>query len=202
MTTRSPSNLGNLELIKRVLGNNWLELTLKRLVIDEVSDTSCSVSVEIADQSGAQQRVEGKGQGMVDAMFHALLDRYAQEYQSLRSIELANFRVEGRMDTKRAKSGVDALATVTVEVRNFEGQLFSFSQEGRSIVSASAGVVLTIVQYFVNAERAFITLYKSRKDAQERHRDDLVARYTHEMAEVVKSTSYTEVIESIKKELE
>jgi hypothetical protein len=59
-----------------------------------------------------------------------------------------------------------------------------------------------VVEYFVNAERAFMTLYRSRKDAQERHRSDLVARYTHEMAEVVKSTSYAEVIENIKKELD
>jgi hypothetical protein len=201
VTTRPQTNLENLNLLKRVLGNNYLELSLKRLVLEEDSDTSCSVVVETADTNGIHQRVEGRGRGMVDALFRALLERYAQEYQSLKSIELANFRVEGRMDTKQEKSGVDALATVMVEVRNSEGKLFSFSNESRSIASSSAQAVLAIVQYFVNAERAFITLYKSRRDAQERHRDDLVARYTQEMAEVVKSTSYAEVIESIKKEL-
>jgi hypothetical protein len=57
------------------------------------------------------------------------------------------------------------------------------------------------VEYFVNAERAFIMLYKSRQDAKERARDDLVTRYTRELAEVVKSTSYSEVVENIKKDL-
>lgn len=198
MTTRPQSNLA---LIKRVLANNSLELSLKRLSLDEDSDASCSVVVETVDTNGAQQRVEGRGQGLVNAIFNALLERYAQEYQSLKSIELANFWVEGRMDTKQEKSGVDAVATVRIDVRNSEGNLFSFSDESRSIASSSARAVLAIVEYFVNAERAFITLYKSRKDAQDRHRDDLVARYTQEMAEVVKSTSYAEVIESIKKEL-
>ena len=42
-------------------------------------------------------------------------------------------------------------------------------------------------------------LVKSLQDAHERNRHDLVARYTGELGEVVKSTSYTEVIESIKK---
>lgn len=191
----------NVDLIKRILGDGYHELHLERLTIDEAAEASCSVVVEARDTHAGKYRVEGKGRGMVDAIFHAMLDRYAQEYQSLKSIELANFRVDARLDTKEQKSGVDAVASVLVEVRNSEGKLFSFMDESRSIATSSARAVLAVVEYFVNAERAFITLYKSRKDAQDRHRDDLVARYTHEMAEVVKSTSYAEIIESIKKEL-
>lgn len=198
MTKRSPENL---DLIRRVLGDGYHELTLERLVIDEAPEASCSVVVEAVDTHAGKYRVEGKGRGMVDAIFHAMLDRYAQEYQSLKSIELSNFKVEARLDTKEQKSGVDAVASVLVEVRNSEGKLFSFTDESRSIATSSARAVLAVVEYFVNAERAFITLYKSRTDAQDRHRDDLVARYTHEMSEVVKSTSYAEVIESIKREL-
>ena len=191
----------NLELIRRVLGDGYHELELERLVLDEAAEASCSVVVEAKDTHAGRYRVEGTGRGLVDAIFHAMLERYAQEYQSLKSIELANFKVEARLDTKEQKSGADAVASVLVEVRNSEGKLFSFMDESRSIATSSARAVLAVVEYFVNAERAFITLYKSRKDAQDRHRDDLVARYTHEMSEVVKSTSYTEIIESIKREL-
>ena len=197
VTKRPPENL---DLIQRVLGDSYHKLVLDRLIIDE-AEASCSVVVEATDTHAGKYRAEGKGRGMVDAIFHAMLDRYAQEYQSLKSIELANFKVEARLDTKEQKSGVDAVASVLIEVRNSEGKLFSFSDESRSVATSSARAVLAIVEYFVNAERAFITLYKSRKDAQDRHRDDLVARYTHEMSEVVKSTSYAEIIESIKKEL-
>jgi LeuA allosteric (dimerisation) domain len=190
----------NLELIQRVLGDSYDKLVLERLILDE-AEAFCSVVVEATDTHAGKYRVEGKGRGMVDAIFCAMLDRYAQEYQSLKSIELANFKVEARLDTKEQKSGVDAVASVLIEVRNSEGKLFSFSDESRSVATSSARAVLAVVEYFVNAERAFITLYKSRKDAQDRHRDDLIARYTHEMAEVVKSTSYAEIIENIKKEL-
>ena len=41
----------------------------------------------------------------------------------------------------------------------------------------------------------------ARRDALARGREDLVARYTAEMAEVVESTSYAEVIENIRKEI-
>ena len=39
------------------------------------------------------------------------------------------------------------------------------------------------------------------RHALARGRSDLVARYTGELAEVVKSTSYAEVIENLRKEL-
>lgn len=202
MTKRPQSNL---ELIRRVLGDDYLELELTHLHVDENDtneDTVCQAEVETVDTHGREQKVTGKGKGLVDAIFNGLLGRYAIEYQSLKTVELVDFRVDGHMGTKKAKTGGDAMATVTVEVRNSEGKLFTFSDESRSIIGSSARAVLAIAEYFINAERAFITLYKSRKDAQERNRPDLLARYTHEMAEVVKSTSYAQIIENIRKEID
>jgi hypothetical protein len=137
----------------------------------------------------------------VDATFNALLDRYGVEYQSIKSIEVVAFNVEARLDTKTDKVGVDSMGCVTLGVHNSEGKLFEFTDESRSISRSSARAVLAAVEYFVNAERAFITLHRARMDAKERRRDDLIVRYTRELAEVVKSTSYTEVIENMKKDL-
>ena len=102
---------------------------------------------------------------------------------------------------KNKKVGVDSMGRVTLGVLNSEGKLFEFHDESRSISRSSARAVLAAVEYFVNAERAFITLHRARMDAKERRRDDLITRYTRELAEVVKSTSFTEVIESMKKDL-
>lgn len=192
----------NLELIRRVLGSEFLELQLDKLVLEESLDDHIStVRLQLADPQGQAQMVEGKGVGVIDALFAALLERYAVEYRSLESIELASFSVGARLDTKKGKAGVDAVGEVTLEVRNSEGNLFAFSDASRSITSSAARAVVAAVEYFINAERAFITLYRSRQDAKDRNRDDLVSRYTRELAEVVKSTSYTEVIENMKKEL-
>jgi hypothetical protein len=192
----------NVELIRRVLGNDYLELKMQRFVLEEDGETATSKArIECLDNSGTLQVVEGEGCGMVDAIFTGLLGRYAVEYQSLESIELASFKVLARLDTKQDHSGVDALGLVTVEVRNSEEHLFSFSDESRSIAMSTARSLLAVVEYFVNSERAFITLFKSLKDAQQRNRSDLVTRYTRELAEVVKSTSYAEVLEKMKREL-
>ena len=186
-------------LIRRVLGSNFLELKLARLAFEEADHTTtCKVSVIEGETTF---EVEGKGVGVVDAIYNGLLDRYAREYQSLKTIQLSEFRVAADIETKKAQAGVDAVARVTLDVTNSEGRHFTFSDASRSVTSSAARVVLAMVQYFVNAERAFVMLHNARRDALARGREDLVSRYTAEMAEVVESTSYAEVIANIKKEL-
>jgi len=194
---------GNLELIRRVLGENYLELGIQRMILEEAFESGRSkVKLVTKDTfQGAEVMVEGDGVGVVDAIWLGLLQRYATEYQSLKSLELANFTVQARLDTKKHRDGTDAVGEVSLDVRNSEGTLFSFSDASRSITKSAACAVLAAVEYFVNAERAFVTLYRSRQDARERQRDDLVTRYTQELAEVVKSTSYSTVVENIKKDL-
>jgi hypothetical protein len=198
VTKRPP---GNLDLIRRVLGNDYLNLEVTHLILEEDSATGhARVKVETA-QNGLTLVVEGEGVGLVDALVAGLFKRYEIEYQSLKSIELASFHVHARLETKKRRAGADSVGEVTLEVRNSEGKLFAFSDSSRSIAMSSARAVIAAVEYFVNAERAFITLHKARKDALDRGRSDLVARFTAELAEVVESTSYAEVIETIKREL-
>lgn len=188
------------QLIRRVLGANYLELGLLRLVVEEVPEQQVSVRLSIGER-GTPIDVEGTGVGLVDAVYAALLNRYGREYQSLLSITVVQFSVEAELATKNGRSGVDAVARVEIDVVNSEGRRFAFLDSSRSMTTSAARAVLSMVQYFVNAERAFITLDRARRDAAERGREDLVSRYTAEMAEVVESTSYAEVIEAIRKRL-
>jgi hypothetical protein len=195
------STLEHEPLIKRVLGSNYLQLSFIKLSIDE-DPTTAGAMVKLTVGEGDQPiEVEGKGVGVVDAFFAALLGRYAREYQSLKSIELANFSVVVDIETKKEHAGVDAVGRGMLEVTNSEGRHFTFSDASRSVTTSIARAVLAVVQYFVNAERAFMTLHNARRDALARGREDLVARYTAEMAEVVEATSYAEVIANIRKEL-
>ncbi|MBA3453349.1 MAG: hypothetical protein H0T42_09685 [Deltaproteobacteria bacterium] len=186
-------------LIRKVLGANFLELKLSRLACEEADHTTiCKVHLVEGEQP---VEVEGKGVGVVDAIFNGLLDRYAREYQSLKTIALIGFHVAADMETKKAQAGVDAVGRVTLEITNSEGRHFTFSDKSRSVTISIARAVIANVQYFINAERAFLTLYNARRDALARGREDLVSRYTAELAQVVESTSYAEVIENIRKEL-
>ena len=187
-------------LIRKVLGTNYLELKLKQLAFEEADyTTTCKLSV--IENGDAAFDVEGKGVGVTDAIFHCMLDRYAREYQSLKSLRLSGFHVGADLETKKAEVGVDAIGRVTLDITNSEGRRFTFSDASRSVTISIARAVLKVTQYFVNAERAFLTLHNARRDAMARNREDLVARYTAEMALVVESTSFAEVIANIRKEL-
>jgi hypothetical protein len=186
-------------LIRRVLGSNVIELKLHRLGTEEL-DGGSVVKLELFEGEH-EVEVEGRGVGIVEALYNALLERYAREYQSLKTIQLIGFQVAADIGTKTGQAGVDAVAQVTLDVTNSEGREFSFSDASRSVTASTARAVLAMVQYFVNAERAFLTLYNARRDALARGREDLVSRYTAEMSAVVESTSYAEVIANIRKEL-
>lgn len=189
------------ELIRRVLGANYLELALVRLVVDEDPDGQTTATAKVTER-GQQIEVTGKGVGVVDALYAGLLGRYAIEYQSLQSIRMAGFQVSADIAaTRAAPAGADALGTVTIDVLNSEGKRFTFSDTSRSVTASIGRAVVAVVAYFINAERAFITLWGARQDALDRGRIDLVQRYTAELAEVVESTSYADVIESKKRTL-
>lgn len=190
----------NLELIRRILGSSYLELRLTKLGTEEVPELAAKVTVDMTE-NGTAATLECEGVGPIDALWGALVGRYAREYQSLKSIELAGFTVSATIGSKRRKAGLDALGRVEVAVNNSEGKRFTFTDESRSVTVSAAHAVIAVAEYFVNAERAFVTVFNARKDALARGRSDLVARYTAELSEVVKSTSYAEVIEALRKEL-
>jgi hypothetical protein len=125
---------------------------------------------------------------------------YAREFRSLETIQFTGFAVRARMDTTRAGTGSDAVGVVSLTVRNSEGNLFEFERQGRSLVATAVSVVVEALEHFVNAERAFISVYKALQDARERGRSDLVQTYTAQLTELVRTTSYTQVIERIKAE--
>ncbi len=187
-------------LIRKVLGSSFLELKLDKLVVEELPDSGSTAKLVVLE-GDVRHEAEGKGVGVVDAMYAALLGRYAREYQSLTTLRLTGFHVAADIGTKKASAGVDAVGKVTLDVSNSEGKHFTFTDASRSVTASTAKVVIAMVQYFVNAERAFVMLHNARRDALARGREDLVSRYTAEMAEVVESTSYAEVIANIKKEM-
>jgi hypothetical protein len=188
-------------LIRRVLDGNYLPLVLLHLTIDEdPGATASSVNVKVKEGE-ATVDVEGTGVGVVDALYNGLLARYGHEYQSLKTIQIVGFHLAADMGSKKRHDGVDAVGKVTLDVTNSEGRHFAFTDASRSVTTSSARAVLACVEYFVNAERAFLTLYNARRDAAARGREDLVSRYTAELAEVVEATSYAEVIANLRKQL-
>lgn len=192
-----------IKLMGEVLDGTELKLKVDSYKLEENLETGdVFVRCEVHDEkSGEKQVIEGRGVGMVDATFAGFVARYADQFPSLKSIRFADFSINAKIETGQNKARSDAPALVTLRVINSEGREFAFENASRSITRSSIAVVLDTVAFFVNSERAFVQVYRALQHAKKSNRADSVARYTAQLATLVEATSYSDVIEQIRKEL-
>jgi len=187
------------EMIKDVLGESYVHLSVESYSMNEsLGEGRCEVTA-VLQRDGLREKIGCSGVGFVDALYHGLVDHYAREYASLSTISFTKFDVQGHMSTSDAQ-GSDAECVVTLVVRNTEDREFRFEDSSRSLVAAALKVVVEAAEYFINSERAYITAFKSMVNARERNRQDLLETYTAQLAELVNTTSYSDVIERLKNE--
>lgn len=193
--------LPNRQLIEQVLGSGLVQIEIKGVRQEEDSRPGLTrVRVEFCEHgSDITQEAEGQGADLIHALWSALVGHFAREHHSLNSLRLASVSMPVRGDTEAAERGADAMEEVTLKVYN-GGNEFFFSAKSQSEKVGAAQVVARALEYFVNAERTFITLCKAVQDAQTRNRSDLVARYTRELSEIVKTGNYSNVFDAIKKD--
>lgn len=185
--------------IKQVLGNDFLAMQPLSYTLSECLDEEgCELKVVLQTSGPGDGCVafSGKGVGLVDALFAGLIEYYAREYPSLKTLSVQNFEIRGNMNTGNARR-TDAEVAVVLSVTNSEEEKFVFEDGDRSLVAATCAVVVHMAEYFINSERAYITLYRALEDAKRRNRQDLVDSFQAQLSEVVKSTSYSEVIERL-----
>ncbi len=193
-----------LGITREVLGDDWMHLEVVGYDLHEDFDReSTRIACKIRDNKTQEVKViEGSGVGLIDAFFHALLDRLAVRYPSLETISIDKFAVTAKIGSGVNSNQLDALATVALGIRNSNGRHFEFTHESRSVTRSGIEAALRAAEYFVNSERAFIEAYTALKSARETGRQDLIGRYTGLLAQLVKNTSYSEVIEQISSELD
>ena len=141
--------------------------------------------------------LRGEGVGFIDASFEALVTYFEGEYPSLRSIRFASFEVKGELEDEQ-RAGADALCSARLIIENSERAPFEFEASQPSMASVSLDVVVQALEHFINAERAFIRIYRALEDAKGRGRHDLIESYTSQLSELVKTTSYTESIAQLR----
>jgi hypothetical protein len=182
------------------------EISIDEVMSDEESAT-CELKISLSQREGDASTshhegftLQGIGVGFVDAAYDALITHYAMEYPSLNTLHFASFDAKAELETSR-RSGADAVCRVRLVVWNHDKDPFEFQGVGRSMAAVSLTVVIQAVEYFVNSEKAFIQVYRALSDARSRGRQDLVERFTAQLADLVKTTSYTEVINKIRQEV-
>lgn len=161
-------------------------------------DTHLKVAL-VQQNTGKQLDLAGKGEGVIDAFFNVMLENYSKEYRSLETINFSDFKVVTDIGSKNSFSGADAEVEVLVSIENSYQKTFDFVQNGRSMMMAAMHATLSAIEFFVNSELAYVSAYQALQDSKQRHRSDLSEYYGRILIQLVHNTSYSELIESIKK---
>jgi hypothetical protein len=185
--------------MREVLHENYRELKVESYRLDEnVADEQATILSRIRIEPGGRTiGIEGSGNGLIDAFFNAARDRFASEYPSLKNIRFTTFRARGLL-REATGHAADADAEVEAGITNSYGREFTFKSRSSSLSRASIESVLAAVQYFVNAEAAYVTTWRALQHYRDAGRTDLETKYTELLSELVKNTSYSELIEEIR----
>src|SRR3989339_1562116 len=116
-------------LMREILGDSYTHLHVERVRVEETLDPqNTCVTCEVTDTANNEKfDIVGHGTGVVDAFFHAMVERFAAEYPSLKTIHFSSFSLQALLDPKKNFAGTDAETEVTLQISNSEGKLFPFS---------------------------------------------------------------------------
>jgi hypothetical protein len=189
--------------MKEVLQEEYLQLEVESYSLNEdLEEETCQIQCTLREADGSTFTVEGGGVGTIDAFFSGLRDRLADDYPSLKSIRFDEFNIEGLFSSDVGHDQTTkAEAKATVGILNSEGREFVFESTAPSVSRAGLEATLRAAEYFVNSERTYVRLHEILEHYREEGRTDLVDKYTDLMSQVVKNTSYSEVVERIKNEV-
>lgn len=184
-------------VIKDVLKKGYIKLKLTELLIKEnTSEENTEVTCKLLFGK-KRLTLKGLGKGPIDALFSALVEKFSDDYCSLKNLYFARFSIEADIENYLRHSKTDAMVEATLEIDN-DCEALLFREKTNSISVASAKVVLAAIEHFINAEKCVTILYDNIQNAKKRNRGDMANIYTRQLAEIVKNISYENVIQKLK----
>ena len=193
---KTPQQFKRLE-VKQVIGKiiKDTRTTLKPLSIttgESLADnfTTTDFSFEIYDTDKKIVSLgEQRGRGFVDGLFTGLRDYFSTDYESLKSLALADYNVNPLM-SKSKNMGTDAQASVVLSVQVGKNGIAEFQHTSRSMIYSSFSAALEAFQFYINCERCFRKIQIFLKDAQKRNRGDIMSQYVYDLSKLTEVNTY------------
>ncbi len=188
---------------KEILADAWVVVQIVSLKFAENFETSRAILdgklIEVSENKPKDRTIQGEGVGLVDACFDAMIKCYDKDYYSLDTISIVDFTVNAHVE-HGSKRKSDAKVTAILHVKNSQDYEYVFKCTTSSISHSSVAVVQESVAFFINAELAYTRMPYALRDAEERGRHDLVARFQSHMGTLVHATSFEKLVGALRKE--
>ena len=164
-----------------------VELKLLSLNLCEDRDQA-NITLKIQHNS-KQHEFSGKGVGVVDAGFNALISHFGKSFRSLDTIALSDLYFQVDHSANREMS-LKSKTTMKIEFRNDMKDKTLFSENTNSISFTGVSVLVKAFQFYMNCELLFKRLKFLIEDAESRSRPGVAAKYKYELSKVVEVTNY------------
>ena len=173
----------------------WTNLKISSFSLEEdVEENISTIKYDIALDGGSTRTINGKGQGLVDALFNSLVKNLSKEFLSLEQLEFQDFSVRVSFKQARRAARTDAPVEVCLAISTSPFYETYFRHKSVSLVSASIEVVRKSIEYFINLEKAFFLLRGDVQSAKERNRDDLIGINSDKVVEIIKIISFEKIL--------
>lgn len=170
------------DLTQKILSEDYLPIYVKNVLVEESFSPGKECRVLLTLDQGIQ--APGKGVGLVESVFEALVSHYGRSYKSILNLTLDGFELKSKSNGKVAE------AEASLFLKNSYGSLIKHTYLSRSPTVSLVAVSSLAVEGMVNSERAFKSLMRALEDAKARGRQDLVSKFTISLAEIVQVNSY------------
>jgi len=177
-------------------------LQIKQFSLDEdfKSNSSCiKCLLNFRYKRSKNIKISSKGNGVIDALFSAILKQFSNDYVSLQNVKLYDFLVYVDIKKSLRTTQTDAPVEIKIVLEGMTQNKIYFKAESNSLVKAGIKAVCNAVEYLINAELAVIQLHKDIMYARKRNRVDLENIYTSQLHELIKFISYSQVIDNLQK---
>ena len=182
--------------VDSVLGADTYRLKLIRLdCVENFTKNETTAKLQMtANNRKDRIKCSGQGVGIMHSLFLCLKELYAVEYPSLREIELKSFAANTYLGSPDLPNKIEACVEIVVEFENAYGQVTPFRASSSSLLKSAAMSLVSAIQYYINAEKAFLKLRSLIKDAEERKRSDIKMDLVYKITKIVGVSSYEELV--------
>ncbi len=188
--------------IKSVLGNNYVAVVLDDHVTigEQAGLTEITTNYTINNEL---INICATGKGFVDALFTGIQSEVCRKYPSINQFCFEEFKVQALLRESKNYSHSDApvLVQMVISCESISTKLLCFEALGDSIISTSMQVCRKAIEFIINAELAVKHLIEIIGNVP-MERQDLIMGYTEELAIIVSTTDYSNVVEKFKKDLD
>lgn len=189
----------NLFLIKEILRDNYITLTPHSFEAKETFEgppDNCVLTTLTLRENNKKRKIklQGSGVGLVDSTFQGLKAHYQKKYSSFGSINLTAFSVEANnLSEGLSPEGSTAPVEVVLEFKNAYGKRTPFREKSYSLSSSVVIALISVCEYYINAEQSFQRLKVLIEDARNRSRGDLEQDYVNKIVNISGVSSYEDI---------